>query len=113
MKGCTRSVLAILALACLAGCAKGKTTTGWDVGDGLVDGLDDTTGDVPSDVPLDRTDGGPALPGTPFESETAGGGAISSENYTIELYLAPARPVGSTSDASRTIKLGPAGVRAP
>jgi hypothetical protein len=105
-----KAPLATVALVCLlAGCAKGNP--GWQVGDTDTDGAGDAIGDVPGDG-IDVGDGADAgVPPREFTCESAGGGRISTDNYTIELFNAPARPVGSTSNGNYTIKLGPAGAR--
>jgi hypothetical protein len=48
----------------------------------------------------------------PFTSSTGGGGALQSDNYTLELYALPTSPVGSTSSSSYVLHLGPGAVRA-
>ncbi|MFH1437005.1 MAG: hypothetical protein ABIJ56_14950 [Pseudomonadota bacterium] len=73
----------------------------------------DADQDAEEDAPGDTVeeDGVEPAPVQPFLSETAGGASLSSANYKLELFVAPVRPVGSTSSASYNLKLGPAGVR--
>ncbi len=59
----------------------------------------------------DDDDAAPA-PVLPFTSSTGGGGALQSDNYTLELYALPTSPVGSTSSSSYVLHLGPGAVRA-
>jgi hypothetical protein len=83
--------------------------------DGTPDGAPDAAGDPLEDIVSDTVDED-ALPppgGGPFQTESAGGGLISSENYAIELFVAPVRPVGTVSNDNYTIQLGPAGMRRP
>jgi hypothetical protein len=85
------------------------------VADGVPDGAPDAPGDPLEDIVSDPVDEDPVTPpgGRPFQTESAGGGTISSENYTIELFVAPVRPVGTISNDNHTILLGPAGMRRP
>jgi len=120
----TCATVAILAIALLvASCDCGSHGPGTPVPDGtddgvpdmVVDGVTDVPGDPLEDVPGDPLDEDAITPpgGRPFQTESAGGGLISSENYTIELFVAPVRPVGTISNDSYTIQLGPAGMRRP
>jgi hypothetical protein len=88
---------------------------GIDVGDDVpVDGEPDVPVDGDEDVPTDVEEedgGGPGRTYIPFEAETAGGEVISSTSYTLELFVAPARPVGDISSTSFQFKLGPGGIR--
>lgn len=86
--------------------------------DAPVDGVTDQPGDQAGDQPGDAAEDAPGeevAPPTvqPFETESAGGAVLTSANYKMELFVAPARPVGSTSSASYKMKLGPGGVRSP
>ena len=56
-------------------------------------------------------DGGVAT-ASPFVSETAGGGRLTSETYRLELFVTPSRPVGAASTNSYRLTLGPGAVRA-
>lgn len=56
-----------------------------------------------------RHGSGPVLP---FTSSTGGGGALQSDNYTLELYALPTSPVRSTSSSSYVLHLGPGALRA-
>lgn len=47
-----------------------------------------------------------AIPGRSF---TAGGASVSSENYRLRLFVAPAQPTGRTRSASYRLQLGPTG----
>jgi len=82
--------------------------------DAPADGVTDQAGDTPGDATEDAP-GEEVAPPTvqPFETESAGGAVLTSANYKMELFVAPARPVGSTSSASYKMKLGPGGVRSP
>jgi hypothetical protein len=123
----TRAWIAVLAIPWLAwSCDCGKHDPGTPLPDATEDGTPDMVADGAPDAPdaiddpledvvSDTVDEDVALPpgGNPFQTESAGGGLISSENYTIELFVAPVRPVGTTSNDSYTIHLGPAGMRRP
>ena len=122
-----RMSLMIIAIPWLAwSCDCGKHDPGWPVPDGTEDGEPDmeadgapdgpdAPADLPADIAIDTEDEDAALPpgGNVFQTETAGGGLISSEHYSIELFVAPVRPAGTTSNDSYTIHLGPAGMRRP
>ncbi len=119
--------LAILAIPWLAwSCGCGSHDPGTPVPDGTEDGVPDMVADGAPDGPdavddpvedaaTDTMDEDAGVPpaGNGFQTESAGGGLISSEHYTIELFVAPVRPTGTTSDDSYTIHLGPAGMRRP
>ena len=49
----------------------------------------------------------------PSKSVTSGGGSVSSENYRLKLFIAPVRPVGTTSSPNYRVRLGPAGMKKP
>jgi len=51
--------------------------------------------------------------GQPYQCETAGGALLESENYKLEVFIAPVRPVGSVSSPGYKLKLGPASTREP
>jgi hypothetical protein len=46
-----------------------------------------------------------------FISLTAGGGRISSSNYYLELFVAPAQPAGEAAGQSHDVYLGPGAIR--
>jgi len=73
--------------------------------------LDAKTGDGSGPRPDEdaRTGPGPAAPSTTTEM---GGGAInlSSPNYKLQLYVAPARPVETIESENYRLRLGPAGM---
>ena len=75
---------------------------------------DDATDDDDAADDDDATDDDDAAPAPvlPFTSSTGGGGALQSDNYTLELYALPTSPVGSTSSSSYVLHLGPGAVRA-
>jgi hypothetical protein len=116
------AVAAVLLAAC--DCGQHKPGTGipdvvLDVPDDtVVDGLADLS-DLPGEVPGDAAgdvvdeDAGPTMAGSPFRCETSGGGALSSESYSMDLFIGPVRPLGSLSSDNYTMKLGPAGMRGP
>ena len=114
-----RMSIMILAIPWLTwSCAKASNPGGSvpdGTGDALPDGAGDVPGDTPADIASDVLDEDGVIPprGSPFQAETAGGGVISTERYTIELFLAPVRPVGKTSNGNYTIELGPAGIGRP
>ncbi len=116
----------ITLLTCLlAACDCGENRPGPGLPDVEVDGPDDASGDGLLDVPdvpgevvpdaddvLDE-DAGSSIGGNPFQCETSGGGMLSSENYTMDLFIGPVRPLGNVSSDGYQIKLGPAGMRSP
>ena len=44
----------------------------------------------------------------PVASVTAGGGALSSANYRLQVYVAPTTPVGALTSPGYRLQLGPA-----
>lgn len=46
-----------------------------------------------------------------FKSLTSGGARISSDNYRMDLFIAPIHPVGTVSSTNYTIKYGPGAIR--
>ncbi len=54
----------------------------------------------------DLTDGGRLR--QPVTTVTAGGGALSSQNYRLQIYAGPTTPVGSVTSANYRVQLGPA-----
>ncbi len=117
----TRASIALLT-GLLWACDCGENRPGPGLPDVEVDVPDDAAGDGLLDVPgeaapdaddvLDE-DSGTSVGGNPFQCETSGGGALSSENYTMDLFIGPVRPLGNVSSDSYQIKLGPAGSRSP
>jgi len=51
--------------------------------------------------------------GQPYQCETAGGAFLESDNYQLEVFIAPVRPIGSVSSPSYQLKLGPGSTRTP
>jgi hypothetical protein len=51
--------------------------------------------------------------GQPYQCETAGGALLESDNYKLEVFIAPVRPVGNLSSPNYKLKLGPASTREP
>jgi hypothetical protein len=49
----------------------------------------------------------------PYQCETAGGAVLTSDNYRLEVFVAPVRPIGNLSSTNYRLKLGPAGLRSP
>jgi hypothetical protein len=78
--------------------------------DGVEDPSDEDADDMVGDDAPDEDAVGPGE-GNPLVCETAGGAALASESYRLELFLAPVRPVGSVSSESYRLKLGPASTR--
>ena len=72
----------------------------------------DTT-DVPSeDVVVEEIIITPGE-GQPYQCETAGGALLESDNYKLEVFIAPVRPIGNVESPSYKLKLGPASTREP
>lgn len=65
------------------------------------DALEETT--TPDSAPVPP----PHAPPTSFQF-TAGGGAISSPGYRLQLFIAPSSPVGRTQSQGHRLTLGPA-----
>jgi len=72
---------------------------------------DDATGDD-DDATGDDDDATTPLPPFEFTSMTGGGAVLTSPSYSLELYVAPAEPVGSRTSAGYQLELGPGAVRA-
>jgi hypothetical protein len=51
--------------------------------------------------------------GQPYQCETAGGAFLESDNYRLEVFIAPVRPIGSVSSPNYQLKLGPGSTRTP
>lgn len=51
--------------------------------------------------------------GQPYQCETAGGALLESDNYRLEVFIAPVRPIGNLESPSYKLKLGPASTREP
>ena len=104
---------ALLTIA--AGCAAGETET-----DAPLDWPDTVPPDmIPEGVEIidmipdtDVLDGAEAAAGLghgPYP--TSGGGVVHFDNYRMEIFIAPAVPVGKVTTAGHTMKLGPCGPR--
>ena len=125
-KGTSLAMLALMAVLAaswgLAGCGgkshpdedgdAGADGDGVTDGEGITDGQEDIhgEGDVPVDGDVTEGEVTPPAPPQAFETESAGGAKISSEHYKLEIFVAPARPVGSGSSTNYKVKLGPGGV---
>jgi hypothetical protein len=72
---------------------------------------DDATGDD-DDATGDDDDATTPLPPYLFTSHTSGGEVLTSPGYSLELYVAPAEPIGSPSSSGYQLQLGPGAVRA-
>ncbi len=72
---------------------------------------DDSVGDDDDSVGDDDDSTAPPVPPLEFVSVTSGG-VVTSTNYTLELYVAPAEPVGSASSTNYQLDLGPGAIRA-
>jgi hypothetical protein len=119
----------VLAATSPVGCDCGANDPSWQPTDALIDTVVDTGLDVPAEVedapddtgtdtvdaPEDVVEEEAVGPGgsLPFLVESAGGGTLTSEHFTMELFIAPARPVGDVSSESYGLKLGPGGTRSP
>jgi hypothetical protein len=121
----TCAIIALLA-GLLAACDCGQNSPGPGLPDVSLDGPDDVSTDGMDDVagdPLEDVAGdagdvldedtGSSLGGNPFQCETSGGGMLSSESYSMDLFIGPVRPVGRVSSDNYQMKLGPAGMRSP
>lgn len=87
------------------GCG-GKSGGGGDQDASLVDsGVDGEDYDAGN---LDGSVGDGGAITQPSQSITSGGGSISSSNYRLKLFIAPARPVGIVASPNYRIQLGPA-----
>jgi len=112
------------------GCNGGGS--GGDDGDGVTDGIDqgdiftdvdgitdpfqeDMIGDIPDVTGEDMEEEEMISPGEgqPYQCVTSGGALLESDNYKLEVFIAPVRPIGTTSSTNYKLKLGPAGVRSP
>jgi hypothetical protein len=51
--------------------------------------------------------------GQPYQCETAGGALLESDNYKLEVFIAPVRPIGNIESPGYKLKLGPASTREP
>jgi len=51
--------------------------------------------------------------GQPYQCETAGGAFLESDNYKLEVFIAPVRPIGNVSSPNYQLKLGPGSTRTP
>ncbi|MBI5479545.1 MAG: hypothetical protein HY906_11845 [Deltaproteobacteria bacterium] len=83
-----------------------------DTGDGATDGpAGDGGGDGATDtLPGDAGGDAGVIHAKPFTSETAGGATVSSANYRVTLFIAPAVPVGSTQSTNYRVGLGPGAI---
>ena len=70
---------------------------------------DDSTGDDDDSTGDDDDSTQPPLP---FVSGTAGGQVLTSPSYQLELFVAPAEPIGQRASASYQLHLGPGAIRA-
>ena len=65
---------------------------------------DDATGD---------DDDSTTAPAPPLEfTSVTSGAVVTSPNYSLELYVAPAEPVGAASSSNYQLELGPGAIRA-
>lgn len=113
------------------GC-NGGGSGGDDDGDGVTDGIDqgdifmdvdgitdpfqdDIIGDTADVTGEDMEEEEMISPGEgqPYQCVTSGGALLESDNYKLEVFIAPVRPIGTTSSTNYKLKLGPAGVRSP
>ena len=105
-------LLPLLVLGPAWGCASGGGVDGR--GDTATDGEDEDTGaDVPVETEPDIVEDTPpdASAAIPFYLETSGGARMTSPGHTLELFIGPVRPVGSSSSETYHLELGPAGIR--
>ena len=118
----TCAIIGLLALL-LAACDCGQNRPGPGLPDVSLDGPDDVSADGAGDAegdPLEDVSGdvadedaGSSMGGNPFQCETSGGAMLSSESYSMDLFIGPVRPVGRVSSDNYQMKLGPAGMRSP
>jgi len=122
------AVLLALCLAASTGCGGGgggpgpeDTSTDTEEEDTGIDQGDVTPDTTPPDVTdteeegdaTDVTEEDPAgHGGTAFISEGAGGAILTSTHFRLEVFVAPARPLGAGTSTNYSVTLGPAAVRA-
>lgn len=128
--------LCLAAASFLIGCDGGGGNGRQDA-DVVVDGVDDGGGEVPGDGIEDPAAEDVAVEdpvdvptedvtetveeeiiitpgeGQPYQCETAGGAFLESDNYRLEVFIAPVRPIGSVSSPTYQLKLGPGSTRTP
>ena len=107
-----RKLTVLLLIALLQSCSSSTTSQETDHGRGqseLPAGHDLTASSetVPADSTLTSSSASSAV------SVTAGGGTLTSENYRLHLFVAPAKPVSSGTSENFRIILGPASGLSP
>jgi hypothetical protein len=142
LRGARRYAMKLIDALCLAaasfliGCDGGGGNGRQDA-DVVVDGVDDGGGEVPGDGIEDPAAEDVAVEdpvdvptedvtetveeeiiitpgeGQPYQCETAGGAFLESDNYRLEVFIAPVRPIGSVSSPTYQLKLGPGSTRTP
>ena len=106
-----RAVAILALISCLGLPACGAHGT-YVPGDASVDRQHDAGVDRPAEdaAPDGGQDTGPATAPS-FLSQTSGGARLLSNNYRLELFVAPTPPPGSTAGSGYRLRLGPGALR--
>ncbi len=72
---------------------------------------DDDSGTDDDDASPDDDDDATAPAVSPFVSSTGGGAHVESDQYKLDLFVAPQTPIGTSESATHRLRLGPAAMR--